>query len=131
MSGIAGVREVLLERQRRLGAGGCVAMGRDCGTVVFPDATLKLFLDAAGEVRARRRASQLSDAGRGVDPGTLAAEIDGRDRLDRERVSSPLRAAPDAHHIDTGNRTIESTFAEALRLCREAGLQPAARGAAE
>lgn len=124
VSGLSGVREVLLERQRDLGIAGCVAMGRDCGTVVFPGATLKLFLDAAGEVRAHRRAAQLRDAGARVDAGTLAAEIGGRDRLDRNRAVSPLRAAPDAHHIDTGNRSIASTLAEALRLCRGAGLMP-------
>ncbi|GAC1337490.1 MAG: (d)CMP kinase [Candidatus Dormibacteria bacterium] len=122
VSGIPEVRAVLLTGQRRLGAAGCVAMGRDCGTVVFPDAVLKLFLDAAGEVRANRRAVQLREAGASVDAGTLAEEIGGRDRLDRNRAVSPLRAAPDAHHIDTGDRSIESTFAEAARLCRAAGL---------
>ncbi|MFN2451917.1 MAG: (d)CMP kinase [Candidatus Dormibacteria bacterium] len=124
VSGLPGVRAVLLERQRRLGADGCVAMGRDCGTVVFPKATLKLFLDAAGEVRAHRRAAQLRDTGASIDAGVLAEEIGGRDRRDMGRLTSPLRAAADAHHIDTGNRSIESTYAEALRLCREAGLTP-------
>jgi len=118
------VRAVLIERQRVLGAAGGVAMGRDCGTVIFPKARLKLFLDAAGEVRTRRRAAQLRASGREIDSGTLAQEIGGRDRIDSTRSASPLRAAADAQHIDTSDRSVEDTLTEALRMCREAGLIP-------
>ncbi|WP_420466164.1 (d)CMP kinase [Panacagrimonas sp.] len=96
------VRAALMQRQRdfrRLP--GLVADGRDMGTVVFPDATLKLFLNASAEERARRRAAQLSGRGQAVILHDLFAEIRARDERDRNRSVAPLAPAPDAVEIDT------------------------------
>jgi cytidylate kinase len=127
LSQIPEVRAVLLDRQRDLAAHGAVAVGRDCGTVVFPHAPVKFFLVASPHVRAERRAEQLRDAGTSVDAAQLEAEITGRDALDTQRAVSPLRPAADAHIIDTGSRGIEAMVDEALQICREAGLAAARR----
>ena len=96
------VRERLVALQRQLGAGGGVVMeGRDIGTVVFPDALVKLYLTASPEVRAGRRARELRAAGETVDEAVLARELAERDRRDAERAHSPLRPATDAVVIDT------------------------------
>jgi GTPase len=97
VSAHAAVRDVLLEHQRSLAAGGAVVEGRDIGTVVLPDADVKLFLTATAEERARRRASQL---GRD-DVAELQAAIEERDALDSAREVAPLRAADDAWVLDT------------------------------
>jgi cytidylate kinase len=122
LSRLPEVRAVLLDRQRDMAGGGAVAVGRDCGTVVFPHAPVKFFLVASTQVRALRRAEQLRDAGTDVDAAQLQAEIAGRDALDTERAVSPLKPAADAHIIDTGSLGIEAMVTEALRVCREAGL---------
>lgn len=122
LSALPGVRSAILGRQRALAEGGAVAVGRDCGTVVFPWAPVKLWLTASPEVRAHRRAEQLAAAGVAVDEHELAAEIAGRDELDANREVAPLRAASDAHTIDTGLLDIDAMVAYALELCREAGL---------
>ena len=127
LSRLAEVRAVLLQRQRDMAAHGAVAVGRDCGTVVYPDAPVKFFLEASPHVRAERRAEQLRSAGRDVDAVALEAEIEGRDALDTQRTVSPLRPAPDAHIIDTGRLDIEEMVNEALRICREAGVIAGAR----
>lgn len=127
LSRLPEVRQVLLQRQRDLAARGAVAVGRDCGTVVFPDAPVKFFLEASPHVRADRRAAQLRIAGTRVDERQLEAEIEGRDRLDTERAVSPLKAAADAHIIHTDRLGIEEMVDEALRVCRQAGLAVAAR----
>jgi len=96
------VRERLVSLQRRLGVGGGVVMeGRDIGTVVFPDALVKLYLTASPGVRAGRRARELRAAGETVDEAVLARELAERDRRDAERAHSPLRPAVDAVVIDT------------------------------
>jgi cytidylate kinase len=96
------VRERLVALQRQLGAGGAVVMeGRDIGTVVFPDALVKLYLTASPAVRAGRRARELRAAGETVDETVLAGELAERDRRDAERAHSPLRPAADAVVIDT------------------------------
>jgi cytidylate kinase len=96
------VRERLVALQRQLGAGGGVVMeGRDIGTVVFPDALVKLYLTASPDVRAGRRARELRAAGEAVDEAVLARELAARDRRDAERAHSPLRPAADAVVIDT------------------------------
>ena len=96
------VRERLVALQRQLGAGGGVVMeGRDIGTVVFPDALVKLYLTASPDVRAGRRARELRAAGEVVDEAVLARELAARDRRDAERAHSPLRPAADAVVIDT------------------------------
>jgi cytidylate kinase len=96
------VRERLVALQRRLGAGGGVVMeGRDIGTVVFPDAAVKLYLTASAPVRAARRARELRAAGATVDEAALGRELAERDRRDAERQHSPLRPAADAVVLDT------------------------------
>ena len=122
LSALPGVRAAILGSQRALATGGAVAVGRDCGTVIFPHADLKLYLRASPEVRARRRAEQLALAGVHVDPEELEREIAGRDALDEGRAVSPLRPAPDAHIIDSGVYGIEEMVDVALGLCRQAGL---------
>jgi len=96
------VRERLVALQRMLGARGDVVMeGRDIGTVVFPDAGLKVFLTASPEERARRRARELAARGELADERQLAADIARRDRRDSERAHSPLKPAADAVIVDT------------------------------
>ncbi|HEV7733610.1 MAG TPA: (d)CMP kinase [Candidatus Binatia bacterium] len=97
-----GVRTRLVALQRALGIGGRVVMeGRDIGTVVFPDAPVKLYLTADPVERARRRASEMRGRGEAVDEARLAREIVERDRRDSERPTSPLRPATDAVLLDT------------------------------
>lgn len=127
LSQIPEVRRVLLQTQRDLAAAGAVAVGRDCGTVVFPDAPVKFFLVASPHLRAERRAEELRRAGTRIDEAELEAEIEGRDALDTQRAVSPLRPAPDAHIIDTGVLGIEAMVEEALRVCRAAGLAAVTR----
>jgi cytidylate kinase len=96
------VRERLVALQRALGAAGGVVMeGRDIGTVVFPDAPVKLYLTAAPAERARRRAMELRTRGEQVDEAALADDLAARDRRDSGRANSPLRPATDAQIIDT------------------------------
>ena len=110
ISRVPELRAALLERQRRLVDGGRIIMaGRDIGTVVLPDADLKLFLDASAEERARRRAEE-----RGLDPGgpeatEILAELRRRDELDSTRPVAPLRAAPDAVHLRTDGNAFPTT----------------------
>ena len=118
VSRIPEVREHLLAAQRDLAADGAVAVGRDCGTVVFPDAPVKFYLEAPTAVRAGRRAEQL-----GVDAATLAGEVAGRDTLDSTRTVAPLRPAADAHVIDTGTVGIEQMVADALEICAKRGIR--------
>jgi cytidylate kinase len=116
MSSIPEVRAALLDSQRRLAANGAVAVGRDCGTVVFPDAQLKLYLDASEAVRARRRARQFMDTGSDVDGALLHGEVGARDRRDASRTAAPMRPAPDAHVLDTGELGIDEMVRTALEL---------------
>jgi cytidylate kinase len=103
------VRERLVTLQRALGAGGGVVMeGRDIGTVVFPDALVKLYLTATPEVRAARRARELRAAGEDVDEAALARELAERDRRDAERAHSPLRPAADAVVLDTTTLALDA-----------------------
>jgi cytidylate kinase len=96
------VRERLVALQRRLGDGGRVVMeGRDIGTVVFPDAAVKVFLVAAPSERARRRGAELRQRGEAVDEAALAAAIAQRDARDSSRAEAPLRPAEDAVVVDT------------------------------
>ncbi|MFI4936952.1 MAG: (d)CMP kinase [Candidatus Berkiellales bacterium] len=105
------VRKALLERQRAfLEPPGLVADGRDMGTVVFPEALLKIFLEASPEVRAQRRQIQLKEQGVNVSLGDLFAEIAERDARDRQRAVSPLVPASDAIVIDTTAFTIDEVF---------------------
>jgi cytidylate kinase len=113
------VRQVLVERQRALGAhGGIVMEGRDIGTVVFPAADLKIYLDADPAERARRRAM---DPAHQVNGGPVAAVADAmaaRDRLDTTRLTSPLVVADDAVHIDTTGIAVDDVVEKVLGLVR-------------
>src|SRR5215204_2920502 len=104
------VRRVLVERQRAMGGGGGVVMeGRDIGTVVFPDADLKIFLDASPEERARRRAADPAHrASSGTALADVATALAERDRINATRSVSPLAQAPDALHVETTGLTIDA-----------------------
>lgn len=109
------VREALLQRQRDFRtAPGLIADGRDMGTVVFTDATVKIFLDASAEERAQRRYNQLQDKGFDVSIATLLEEIKKRDHQDRNRLVAPLKAADDALTIDSTSLSIDEVVAEVL-----------------
>jgi len=117
------VRAALLERQRRFAeAPGLVADGRDMGTVVFPDAGLKVFLTAAPEERARRRYKQLREKGINVSLAALSREIVERDQRDANRPIAPLRPAADARVLDSTGLTAEQVIDQILVWLREAGL---------
>jgi cytidylate kinase len=113
------LREAMVGRQRELGLGGGVVMeGRDIGTAVFPNAALKIFLDADESVRAERRVLQ----GGSHSPEKaqrVLAEIAARDQRDRTRSASPLAAAPDAVHIDTTHKSIDDVVAEVEQLVKK------------
>ena len=114
------VRACLVERQRRMGAGGGIVMeGRDIGTVVFPQADVKLYLDASPDERARRRAADPAHTGGPsavADVGTMLAQ---RDELDRTRVVSPLYAASDALLIDTTGKSVDVVVNEVMGFVNE------------
>ncbi len=106
------VREVMVKRQRALGLGGGVVMeGRDIGTAVFPDADVKIFLDAEESVRAERRVVQ-AGLRSAEDTQRVMAELAARDQRDRTRSASPLVAAADAVHVDTTHKSIDEVVAE-------------------
>jgi len=114
------VREALLARQRSFRvAPGLVADGRDMGTVVFPDATLKVFLTASAPTRAERRYRQLRERGQSADLSALVRELEERDRRDSERAHAPLRPAEDAEVLDTTGLGIDEVVARVLGLYRE------------
>jgi cytidylate kinase len=117
------VRERLVALQRTLGAGGRLVMeGRDIGTVVFPDAPLKVYLTADPAERAHRRAAELRARGEAVDEAGLARELSERDRRDSARAHSPLRPAPDAVVLDTTRLPLVEVIDALERLARERGL---------
>jgi cytidylate kinase len=114
------VREVLVARQRRLGEqGGVVMEGRDIGTVVFPNADLKIYLDASAEERARRRLNDPAHSGGRAGEAAVAASIQARDRSDTTRTVSPLTVAADAVLIDTTGVPIPDVVARVMRLVEE------------
>jgi CMP/dCMP kinase len=109
------VREWMVERQREMGAGGGVVMeGRDIGTKVFPDAEVKIFLDAAPEVRGSRRFVQ--NPSPSIPEASVLAEMRARDQRDRTRANSPLVPAADAVVIDSTNLTLEQVAARAIAI---------------
>lgn len=113
------VRRVLVGRQRELGAGGGVVMeGRDIGTAVFPNADVKIFLDADPTVRAERRVLQNGDPS-ADERQRVQAEIAARDERDRTRVASPLVPAPDAVILDTTHKSIDEVVAELEAIVRK------------
>lgn len=123
VAALPAVRAALLDRQRAFRRPpGLVADGRDMGTVVFPDAELKIFLEASPEVRAARRHKQLIDKGLGGSLRALLANIKERDERDRARAVSPLVPAPDAIVIDSTVLSIDAVREHVWRLVRERGL---------
>jgi CMP/dCMP kinase len=119
VSRLPAVRQKLVGLQRTLARGrGLVMEGRDIGTVVFPEAPLKVFLKAEPAERARRRLAQEREEGRGTTLEQTAAEIDRRDRLDAQRKISPLVAAPDAYAIDSTHLTAEQVVDRIVELAR-------------
>ena len=112
VSRMTGVRQAVLELQRALARQGRIIMlGRDIGTVVLPDASLKIYLDASAEVRARRRHDELVAAGAGRPEAEILAELRQRDDMDRQRHVSPLRPAEDAVVIDTDTLNLYQVIA--------------------
>jgi cytidylate kinase len=113
------VRAVLVERQRELGVdGGIVMEGRDIGTVVFPRADVKIYLDASPEERARRRATDPAHTGVPAAVSEVASLLTERDQLDRTRAASPLYAATDAVVVDTTDKSVAEVVDEVLKEVR-------------
>lgn len=109
-----GVRRAMRDEQRRIGESGPAVMeGRDIGTVVFPDARVKVFLDASAEARARRRAEEL-----GAPLEEVARALAGRDNRDRTRAEAPLVQAPDAEYVDTTALTAQQVEDAILKIVR-------------
>ncbi len=113
------VREVLVARQRELGTGGVVMEGRDIGTVVFPDADVKIYLDASEEERARRRVHDASHASGQSGHAAVAEAIKARDIADSTRTASPLSMAADAIHIDTTSMGIMEVVDRVLAIVKQ------------
>ena len=116
------VRSVLVDAQRKFAnsGSGAVLDGRDIGTVVCPDADIKLYITASTEVRAHRRFDEIVNKGGVADLGEISADIQRRDARDMGRADSPLKPAADAHLIDTTKMDIETAFRTALDLVEQA-----------
>jgi CMP/dCMP kinase len=118
------VRRILVERQRTFaGAGGVVMEGRDIGTVVFPDADVKIYLDASPEERARRRAADPAHGGGPQALSEVATALAMRDRIDSTRAASPLTLAPDAALVDTTGVSVDQVVERVLEIVRRAEAQ--------
>ena len=127
VSAYVGVREALTVKQRRIAAaGGVVMVGRDIGTVVLPQAEVKIYLDASVEERARRRYREMVERGQDAEYETVLAEVRRRDRIDSSREAAPLRAADDAILLDSTDLSIEEVVERALALVRD-GAAPCAK----
>ena len=121
ISAIPGVRDALVEQQRRAARDGVVMAGRDIGTVVFPNADHKFFLTASLDEKVRRRAAQYERRGERVDAEAMRREVEARDRVDTERAVAPLRPAPDAVVIDTDNLDVDQVVDLIVRHVEERG----------
>ncbi len=141
LAGVAGVREVMVARQRRIGAelnrpveqggaGGLVSEGRDQGSVVFPDADVKFFLDAGPEVRARRRFEEMQADGEDVAYEDVLAQLIDRDGVDRTRAVSPLSVPDGARALNTSRMSLHEVIewlVERVRECTAAVDEPPGR----
>jgi cytidylate kinase len=117
------VREILVDRQRALARGrGVVMEGRDIGTVVFPGADVKIYLDASPEERARRRAADPAHGGRPQELAAVATALAARDKIDSTRSISPLMVAPDAIVVDTTDIPVDAVVARVMEMVRAAAL---------
>lgn len=120
VSEISKVRRKLVEQQRRMGDGkGVVMDGRDIGTVVFPNAELKIFMTADLEVRAERRRLELAEKGSTVDISDVIENLKNRDIIDSSRADSPLKKADDAHIIDTSKLKFDEQVDQILHLINQ------------
>jgi cytidylate kinase len=118
VSAYPGVRRALSAQQRRIGQRGHVVMvGRDIGTVVLPDADLKIYLDASAEIRARRRYEEIVARGGKADYHQILAKVIERDRIDSTRDVAPLKIADDAIVVDSNHLNAEEVFQHILTLC--------------
>jgi cytidylate kinase len=122
VSAMGEVRTALLEFQRNFAARppGAVLDGRDIGTVICPDADMKIFVDATPQVRAARRATELRASGQAVNETEILADILRRDQRDRARAVAPLMRAPDAHLLDTTHLDIDAAFRAAIEIIEAA-----------
>lgn len=122
VAAVSGVRRILVAIQHKMGAnGGIVMEGRDIGTVVFPDAQLKIYLDASPEIRAARRLADHLRRGESLDLPHMLEEIHERDRRDTSRPDSPLRRAPDAVYVDNSALGVDETARLIALLARKTG----------
>ncbi len=119
VSAVPAVREVMVQLQRQAAGDQVVMAGRDIGTVVLPNADLKVYLDASPEVRAHRRVAELARQGVAADYAAVLADLRRRDELDSTRAVAPLRPADDAVVIDTDPLSVEEVVARVLALVRE------------
>ena len=119
VSAYSGVRAALSKQQRRIGQRGKVVMvGRDIGTVVLPEADLKIYLDASAEERANRRFNEMTGRGANVRYEDVLAKVIDRDRIDSTRDVAPLRAAEDAVVIDSDKMNVDEVFEKVMALCK-------------
>jgi CMP/dCMP kinase len=119
VSAYPGVRKALTLQQRRIGLRGRVVMvGRDIGTVVLPDADLKIYLDASAEERARRRYNEMLQRGETADFDEILSKVNERDRVDSTRDIAPLKPADDAVLLDSDKLDADQVFQKALTLCQ-------------
>lgn len=118
VSAISSVREALLAFQREFAARppGAVLDGRDIGTVICPDADVKIYVTASPEIRARRRAAEYEAQGRGVGEAEVLADIRNRDQRDQSRSIAPMKQAPDAHLLDTTHLDIDAAIRAAIDI---------------
>jgi cytidylate kinase len=125
VAAMPGVRAALIEAQRAFAArpGGAVLDGRDIGTVICPDADVKIFVTASATARAQRRALELIQRGEEADYSAILADIIRRDARDSGRVAAPLRPADDAVRLDTTHLGVDAAFEEALRIVEAARIR--------
>jgi CMP/dCMP kinase len=118
VSAIPEVRDALLAFQREFAARapGAVLDGRDIGTVICPDADVKIYVTATSEARARRRSAEYRAQGRNIDEAAVLADIRKRDERDQNRIAAPLRRAPDAHLLDTTHLDIDAAIRAAIDI---------------
>ncbi|MGJ8563861.1 MAG: (d)CMP kinase [Alphaproteobacteria bacterium] len=111
------VRAALFDFQREFSRSGAVLDGRDIGTVICPDADVKLYVDASPEERAKRRHLELTGYGEDISFETVLAQLKERDHRDSTRLEAPLKPAKDAHLLDTTGLSIDAAFDAAVRIC--------------
>ena len=129
VAAIAGVRELMVQIQQEQAAQGCmIVVGRDIGTVVLPDAPVKIFLDASAEVRAQRRAKERNQD---ADRASVLAATNRRDELDQRRAASPLVAAQDAVELDTSDLSLVQAIDQAEQIIRTRLPAPVSVGSGE